>query len=184
MGIDQEPLLQPLSIGVEPSLIYLLGQPNAALIQQICSTDWQEVGQSIAIIIFGNPFAFADSLACLERIEPKGRPGIAVSCLMPTGLAGSMAQVSRHPTVLGSASLGRAWQGYVLTSPCQGNHVSTARKGVGFHLQLDGLRLVLSRCRNPPGPLLPPGIRIKDAAFPLWALSPGHDRDHLPRFDG
>jgi len=166
MGIDQEPLLQPLSIGVEPSLILLFGQPNAALIQQICSTDWQEVGQSI------------------ERIEPMDRPGIAISCLMPTGLAGSMAQVSRHPTVLGSASLGRAWQGYVLTSPCQGNHVSTARKGVGFHLQLDGLRLVLSRCRNPPGPLLPPGIRIKDAAFPLWALSPGHDRDHLPRFDG
>ena len=112
------------------------------------------------------------------------RPGIGVSYWIPTGLPGSLAQVSRRPTGISCAPQRRATQGYVLANLCQGSHVSKAWTGDGIRLPLDGLSLVLSRWLDPPAPLLPLGIRIRDLALPLWAPNPGLDRDLLPRLDG
>ena len=133
---------------------------------------------------FGDSFALVDSLACLERIQPVDLPGIGASCWIPTGLVGSLAQVSRGPMLMGSTPQGRARQRCVLTSPCQGNHVVKAWKGDGFRLQLDGLSVERSRWLDQQGPLLPLGLRSRDLALPLRALNPGRARDLLPRLDG
>ena len=111
-------------------------------------------------------------------------PGIGVSYWIPTGLPGSLAQVSRRPTGISSAPQGRASQRCVLTSPYPGSHVSTAWKGDGLCLQLDGLSLAGSRWLDQQGPLLPLGMRIRDFALPLRAPNPGLARDLLPRLDG
>ena len=111
-------------------------------------------------------------------------PRIGVSYWIPTGLPGSLAQVSRGPTGISCAPQGRARQGCVLANPCQGSHVSKAWKGDGVRVPLDGLSLVLSRRLDQPGPLLPLGMRIRDLALPLRAPNPGLARDLLPRLDG